>query len=225
MKILIVEDEKKVSAFLHAGMTEQGYDASIAETGSSAEALAAAHAYHLILMDINLPDQNGIETARHIRARGYTGPILMLTASGQTQSKVSALDGGADDYLVKPFDFDELLARMRALLRRNQTGAVQAVLKFSDLVMDLVSRDVQRAGTKVVLTQKEFALLEFFIRNATRPISRNQISEQVWNMNFDNESNVIDVYVNLLRKKIDAPFGKKLIHTVVGYGYVLKEST
>ena len=167
MKVLIVEDEKKVSAFLNSGMTEQGYEPAIAETGAAAEAMAAASPYHMILMDINLPDQNGIETARHIRARGYTGPILMLTASGQTQSKVSALDGGADDYMVKPFDFEELLARMRALLRRNQSGVVQAVLKFSDLQMDLVTRDVQRAEQKFYSPKRNLPCSNFLC--ATRP--------------------------------------------------------
>lgn len=172
-----------------------------------------------------LPDQNGMDTARHIRRDGFQGPILMLTALATTKDKVHGLDAGADDYLTKPFAFDELLARVRALLRRNSSGtSVNSVLKYSDLEVDLIHRRVTREGKEIQLTAKEFSLLEYFIRNPERPLGRVSIAEHVWDIHFDSESNVIDVYINLLRKKVDAPFSKKLIQTVVGVGYVLKDS-
>jgi DNA-binding response OmpR family regulator len=172
-----------------------------------------------------LPGQNGIDTARHLRRDGYSGPILMLTALSSTKDKVNGLDAGADDYLTKPFSFDELFARVRALLRRNQNkNSTNSVLKYSDLEIDLVQRKVIRHQQEISLTSKEFALLEYFMRNPERPLGRTSIAEHVWDLNFDSESNVIDVYINLLRKKVDHPFPKKLIQTVVGVGYVLKDS-
>lgn len=221
MRILVVEDQRKMSRFIQKGLQELGYSVDVSESGASAEIMAADTEYDLIVMDVMLPDQNGLDTARQIRKDGYNGPILMLTALGSTRDKVRGLDSGADDYLTKPFEFDELAARIRALLRR-KAAPVQAQLKYEDLEMDLVNRLVTRGGTQIVLTNKEFALLEFFLRNPERPLSRTSIGEHVWDLHFDNESNVIDVYVNLLRKKIDSPFGEKLIHTVVGVGYVLK---
>ena len=223
MRLLVVEDEKKMGRFLKKGLTENGYSVDLAETGSAAEALAGENEYDLVILDVMLPDQNGIDTARHLREDGYKGPILMLTALGGTKDKIRGLDAGADDYLPKPFAFEELLARARALLRRHDRGAGH-VLRFADIEMDLLTRKVSRAGKELQLTAKEFSLLEFFMRNPNRPLSRSLIAEHVWDMHFDSESNVIDVYINMLRKKVDQPFDKKIIHTVVGAGYVLKET-
>lgn len=222
MRLLVVEDQKKMSGFLKNGLVEAGYSVDIAETGSAAESLAGENSYDLIILDVMLPDQNGLDTARHLRRDGYDGPILMLTALGGTKDKVHGLDAGADDYLSKPFAFEELLARARALLRRQKKGSASSTLRFADLDMDLVTRKVLRSGQEVSLTPKEFSLLEFFLRNPNRPLSRTEISEHVWDMHFDSDSNVIDVYINLLRKKVDSPFPKRLIQTVVGVGYVLK---
>jgi two-component system copper resistance phosphate regulon response regulator CusR len=184
----------------------------------------ASSEYDLVILDVMLPDQSGIDTARHLRRDGFKGPILMLTALSTTKDKVNGLDAGADDYLTKPFSFEELLARVRALLRRSgSAGNMNSVLKFSDLEMDLVHRKVKRQNSEISLTTKEFSLLEYFLRNPDRPLGRVSIAEHVWDIDFESESNVIDVYVNLLRKKIDSPFNKKLLHTVVGVGYVLKE--
>lgn len=223
MRLLVVEDEKKMSGFLKKGLGESGYTVDVAESGAAAETLASENIYDLILLDVMLPDKNGMDIARQLRGDGYTGPILMLTALSSTKDKVHGLDAGADDYITKPFAFDELLARVRALLRRKSESGTESILRFSDLEMNLVSRQVTRSQTPIILTPKEFALLEYFLRNANRPISRVSIAEHVWDIHFDSESNVIDVYVNMLRKKIDQPFGKKIIHTVVGFGYVLKE--
>ena len=224
MRILVIEDQAKTAQFLKKGLNEVGYSVDIAETGSAGESYIASSEYDLIILDVMLPDQNGLDTARHIRRDGFTGPILMLKALTTTKNKVNGLDAGADDYLTKPFSFEELLARVRALLRRNSaTNTVNSILKYSDLEVDLIHRKVTREGKELSLTAKEFSLLEYFIRNPERPLGRVSIAEHVWDIHFDSESNVIDVYINLLRKKIDAPFKKKLLQTVVGVGYVLKE--
>lgn len=226
MRILVVEDQAKMANFLKKGLNEVGYAVDVAESGVTAEAFMAQGEYDLVVLDVMLPDQNGIDTARHFRRDGFEGPILMLTALSTTKDKVVGLDAGADDYLTKPYSFDELLARVRALLRRKSasTGTGNSFLQYSDLEVDLIHRKVRRCGQEVTLTTKEFALLEYLMRNAERPLGRVSIAEHVWDINFDSESNVIDVYINMLRKKIDAPFSKKLIHTVVGVGYVLKEN-
>ncbi len=225
MRILVVEDQPKTSQFVKKGLNEVGYSVDIAECGSAAESYIASSEYDLVILDVMLPDQSGIDTARHIRQDGYLGPIIMLTALSTTKDKVHGLDAGADDYLTKPFSFEELLARVRALLRRNNSkGGVNSILKYSDLEVDLVHRKVSRQSQEINLTAKEFSLLEYFLRNPERPLGRVSIAEHVWDVHFDSESNVIDVYVNLLRKKVDAPFSKKLIQTVVGVGYVLKET-
>jgi two-component system copper resistance phosphate regulon response regulator CusR len=221
MRILVVEDQRKMASFLKKGLTEAGYSVDMAETGSAAEALASENLYDLMVLDVMLPDQNGFDTARHLRGDGYRGPILMLSALSGTRDKVHGLDAGADDYLAKPFAFDELLARVRALLRRQSTS-VDSILRFEDLEMDTVSRRVTRDHREVSLTPKEFSLLEYFLRHPNRPVSRTEIAEHVWDAHFDSDSNVIDVYINMLRKKVDHPFKKKLIHTVVGAGYALK---
>ena len=222
MRLLVVEDQRKMADFLKKGLVEAGYSVDLAETGAAAESLAGENTYDLIVLDVMLPDQNGLDTARHLRRDGYRGPILMLTALAGTKDKVHGLDAGADDYLTKPFAFDELLARVRALLRRNTAG-VDSVLRFSDLEMDLSARRVTRATRELSLTPKEFGLLEYFLRHPGRALTRTEISEHVWDVDFDSDSNVIDVYVNMLRKKVDQPFKRKLIHTVVGAGYVLRE--
>lgn len=223
MRILVVEDQPKMASFIKKGLNTQGYIVDVTETGSGAECLVTENPYDLIVLDVNLPDQNGMDTARHVRRDGYKGPILMLTALSTTKDKIHGLDAGADDYLTKPFDFEELLARIRALLRRN-TGNEASKLRFSDIELDMVLRKVVRANVELGLTAREFSLLEYFMRHPNRPLTRVEISEHVWDVNFDTNTNVIDVYINMLRKKIDSPFPKKLIHTMVGYGYILKES-
>lgn len=226
MRILVVEDQAKMANFLKKGLNEVGYAVDLAESGSAAESYMAQGDYDLVILDVMLPDQSGIDTARHFRRDGYEGPILMLTALSTTKDKIHGLDAGADDYLTKPYSFDELHARVRALLRRKSSSgnSVTNILKYSDLEVDLIHRKVKREGQDITLTTKEFALLEYFMRNPERPLGRVSIAEHVWDIHFDSESNVIDVYINLLRKKVDAPFSKRLIHTVVGTGYVLKEN-
>lgn len=219
MRILVVEDQKKVASFLKKGLSEQGYMVDLAESGESAELLAGEYDYDLIILDVMLPGQTGFDTARHLRAHGYAAPILMLTALSGTKDKVSGLDSGADDYLVKPFEFVELLARVRALLRR-RGQAVVSNLRYHNLELDVQTRKATRSGATLDLTQREFALLEYFMRNPERPLSRTSIGENVWDIHFDFESNVIDVYVNMLRKKMG---GERLIHTVTGVGYILNE--
>ncbi len=225
MRILVVEDENKMAQFLKKGLQEIGYAVDVAGGGLAAESLASENEYDMVILDLMLPDQNGIDTARHLRKDGYQGPILMLTALSTTKDKVNGLDAGADDYLTKPYSFDELLARVRALLRR-QGGptSTSSVLRYADLELDLLGRQARRQGSEISLTPKEFALLEYLMRNPERPLARTRIAEHVWDVHFDSESNVIDVYINLLRKKVDAPFPKKLIQTLVGVGYVLKEN-
>ncbi len=221
MRILLVEDQIKVADFILKGVKTQGYAVDHTERGKEAEELVAANDYDLIILDVNLPDQSGLITSSNLRKAHFKKPILMLTALSETKNKVEGFDAGADDYLVKPFEFEELFARMRALLRRN-TQAEASLLKYHDLEMDLVNRKVKRNGSEIVLTNKEFSLLEYFLRNAERPLTRNQISEHVWDIHFDSNTNVIDVYVNLIRKKIDRKDEVRLIHTMVGYGYILK---
>lgn len=178
-----------------------------------------------MILDVGLPDQTGFETAKNLRSSGYMGAILMLTAYTSLADKVKGLDAGADDYLLKPFELDELLARVRALLRRPVIGnGTPTVLNYGEIKMDLIQRKVVRSNQNVPLTTKEFNLLEFFMRHPEKPLTRAEISEKVWELAFDPDSNVIDVYVNFLRKKIDASFDKKMIQTVVGVGYVLKDN-
>lgn len=222
MRLLVVEDEKKIAAFLKKGLVEHGYAVDVAETGGAAKQFAADNEYDLIILDVMLPDVNGFDVANYLRGTEYHGPILMLTALATTKDKVRGLDAGADDYLIKPFSFEELLARVRALLRRYTQNQQQSVLKVQDLEFNLVTREVKREGQNIQLTNKEMALLEFFMRNAGRPVTRTEIIEHVWDMGFDPGSNIVDVYVNMLRKKIDSGEQTKLIHTVVGHGYVMK---
>lgn len=225
MRILVVEDQKKMLGFLAKGLTEAGYSVDTAESASAALSLASDNDYDLIILDVMLPDQSGLDTARSLRADGFQGGLLMLTALSGTKDKVLGLDSGADDYLSKPFAFAELLARVRALLRRKASGSPSSNLRYSDLEIDRVQRKVTRGGTPISVTAREFALLSFLVTNAERALSRTEIIEHVWDIHFDHNSNVIDVYINMLRKKVDAPFATKLIHTVIGFGYVLKEES
>ncbi len=224
MKILLVEDEPKVAAFLHQGLTEQHHSVDLAADGLLGLRLALQGAYDLLILDTLLPGLSGLEVCRQVRAQNTGVPILMLTALGETDDKIRGLDAGADDYLVKPFAFQELLARIRALTRRrHETPAAASVLRLADLSLDPMRKVVQRAGQPIQLTAREFALLEYLLRNQNRVVSRVDILEQVWETSFDTGSNVIDVYINFLRKKLDKDFTPKLIHTLVGMGYVMKE--
>jgi two-component system copper resistance phosphate regulon response regulator CusR len=220
MRVLVIEDEKKSASFIRKGLQEAGYVVEAAESATAGLTMSANSEFDLIVLDVMLPDGNGMDVARQVRNEGFKGFILMLTALDSTRDKVRGLDSCADDYLSKPFEFDELLARIRAVLRRKEGGRTK--LAFEDLNMDLVLRQVRRNGQDITLTQKEFSLLEYFLRNANRPLTRTEIGENVWDVHFDNESNVIDVYVRHLRKKIDEPFPTRLLHTLTGYGYVLK---
>lgn len=226
MRLLVVEDQRKMASFIRKGLVQAGYAVDVAESAGAAEAMVAANAYDLVILDIMLPDQSGIDAARDLRSDGFQGPILMLSALSGTKDRIHGLDAGADDYLAKPFDFGELQARIRALLRRaaaTPAPGTSSILRFADLEMNLIARTVTRAGERVHLTPKEFSLLEYLLRNAGRPVSRVFIAESVWDMHYDSESNVIDVYVNTLRKKLDREGLPKLIRTIVGVGYVLTD--
>lgn len=218
MRILVAEDNPKMANAVRQGLTEQGYSVDVVDQGFEAEELAATESYDLVVLDVMLPDRDGVDVVRCLRRRGSTVPILMLTALSATRHKVTGLDAGADDYLTKPFEFDELLARARALLRRGQ--ATEAVrLSCDDLMLDLVERTALRGEERIKLSTKEFALLEFLMRNQGRVLPRTTIAEKVWDMDYEPSSNLIDVYISTLRKKIDKGFDRPLIHTVIGTGY------
>ena len=221
LKILVIEDEPKVVAFLKKGLEEQGYDVDVAYDGYIGEKLGLKEGYDLIIMDIIIPHINGIELCKKLRKKNMQVPILMLTALGTTNDKVEGFDAGADDYLVKPFEFMELLARIKALTKRSK-GILQTsnTLKIAGLELDLNKRMAHREGKVIELTAKEFSLLEYFMRNKGKVVTRADISEKVWDINFDTGTNVVDVYVNILRKKIDKDFESKLIHTRIGMGYI-----
>ncbi|MFP5385994.1 MAG: response regulator transcription factor [Bacteriovoracia bacterium] len=217
--ILIVEDERKVAALIQQGLQEAGHSVETAEAPLLARELLREKKFDLVILDIMLPEISGIEFARELRSEDFPGYILMLTALSTTKDKILGLDAGADDYLVKPFELEELLARVRALTRRNTEEKGQLI--NGELSMDLIRRQVIREGVKIDLTTKEFSLLEFMMRNLNKVLDRNTIARQVWGADFDPDSNVIDVYINHLRKKIDSHFPKKILKTVVGQGYVL----
>ncbi len=225
VKILIIEDEPKVVAFLKKGLEEQGFEVSFAYDGQLGERLAMREDFDLIILDVILPQVNGIELCRRIREKNDQVPVLMLTALGTTEDKVSGFDAGADDYLVKPFEFRELLARIKALTKRS-TAVIHSshTLRVADLEIDLDRKNARRAGKTIELTAKEFSLLEYLMRNAGRVVSRADISEKVWDITFDTGTNVVDVYVNILRKKIEKGYDSKLIHTRIGMGYIFEES-
>ncbi len=222
MRILVIEDEKKVSDFIKKGLEEQAYAVDTALDGIEGERLAGYNEYDVIILDVLLPKQDGWTTCRNIRQNGVKTPVLMLTSLGETEDKVKGLDLGADDYLTKPFAFDEFLARTRALIRRSGSGETTH-FTLADLELDLLERKVMRSGREIQLTQKEFALLEYMLRNKKKVMTRTQISEHVWGIDFDTGSNVVDSYIKMLRKKIDKDFSPQLIHTVVGVGYVMRE--
>jgi DNA-binding response OmpR family regulator len=223
MKILLVEDDKKIALFIKNGLTEQSYAVDIAEDGERGERLAEENIYDVILIDIMIPRKSGFSLCKCIRAFNPTVPIMMLTALDSTEDKLRGFDAGADDYLVKPFEFQELLARIRALLRRRVGQDSPNVLHYADLEMDLSKHSVRRSGRQLECTAREYALLEYLLRHRNRVVTRTEIAEHVWGTSFDTGSNVIDVYVSFLRKKIDIDPLPRLIHTIVGLGYILKE--
>lgn len=224
IKILLIEDEPKTIQSLKQGLEENNYDVSIAYDGHMGKQLALAHTYQLIVSDIIIPGINGLDLCRELRSLGIQTPILMLTALSTTDDKLNGFEAGADDYLPKPFDFKEFLARVKALIKRsNQTILDAQVLKFADLEMDLNSSLVSRAGQMIHLTSKEFQLLEYFLRNQEKVISKAEIAENIWEVEDENSSNLIEVYVNYLRKKVDKGFSSKLIHTQFGMGYILRQ--
>ncbi len=223
MKLLLIEDEPKTVQSLRQGLEENGYEVDIAYDGLMGLQLAKRGGYQLIISDIIMPGLNGLELCRELRQSDYQTPVLMLSALGTIDDKVTGLDVGADDYLVKPFEFRELLARVRALTKRH-AGVVQTTntLRFEDLEVNLDAKTVHRSGIKIELTAREFNLLVYLIRNQGRVVSKAEIAEQVWDLSFDSGTNVIEVYVNYLRKKVDRDFPVKLIHTQFGMGYVMK---
>jgi len=222
--IFLIEDEQKVAAFICKGLEEHGYNVKTASDGVNAQNILQNESFDLLIMDVMLPDTNGIELCRNIRQKDSNTPILMLTALNQVHDKVSGLKAGADDYLVKPFHFSELLARIEALLRRNKAIEGNHLLVFEDLKLDTWSKTAERDGKQITLTAKEYTLLELFMRHPNKILSREYIAEQVWEIGFDTGTNFIDVYVNYLRKKIEKDFKTKLVHTVIGMGYILKQA-
>ena len=224
MKILIVEDEAKTSEYLRQGLTEAGFVVDLARNGLDGRHLATTEQYELIILDVMLPDIDGWRILQSLREAGSKVPVLFLTARDTVNDRVKGLDLGADDYLVKPFAFAELLARVRTLLRRGTAGPLETTLTVADLELDLMRRRVRRAGRRIQLTAKEFALLELLIRHRDEVLPRSLIASQVWDMNFDSDTNVIDVAIRRLRAKIDDAFEHKLIHTVRGMGYMLDAS-
>lgn len=222
MKVLVVEDEERVAQFIQKGLKEEGHAVDVSYDGEDGGFLAEVNDYDLIILDLMLPKKNGLQVCKEIRERGVITPVLMLTARDSVEDKVRGLDAGADDYLAKPFAFEELLARVRALLRR-QSETKTPTLKVADLELDPMSRQVTRSGKRIRLTTKEYALLEYLMRNPRKVLSRTLIGEHVWDMNFDPESNVIDVYVSHLRAKVDKGFDVALIHTLRGQGYILTD--
>jgi two-component system OmpR family response regulator len=220
--VLVVEDELKMAALLRRGLGEQGLTVDIADNGEDALGLAQAVAFDAIVLDVILPGIDGFETCRRLRREGIWSPVLMLTARGSLVDRVAGLDGGADDYLTKPFSFAELLARLRALVRRGQSER-PAVVEVGELRLDPATRQVWRGETEIELSAKEFVLLESFMRRPGFVLSRSQLLDQAWEYDFEHRSNVIDVYVRYLRRKIDLPFGVKSIETVRGAGYRLRK--
>jgi len=221
MRILVIEDEKKVASFIKRGLEEAGYTVDAAKDGEEGLYKVESEEYDLIILDLILPRKNGIEVCKELRQMKLNTPILILSAKDSVDDKVLGLDSGADDYLTKPFAFNELLARVRALLRRGEALS-QVKLQVGDLMLDSVTREVTRGGKEIKLTNREYSLLEYLMLNSGKVLSRTQLSEHVWDYTFDTFSNVIDVYVNYLRNKIDRDYDVKLINTVRGVGYVLR---
>lgn len=223
MRVLVVEDDHKLSALLRQGLKEQGYALDLAKDGAHGLELALASPYDAILLDVMLPGRSGLDVLRDLRARGVRSPVLVLSARSAVEDRIRGLDLGADDYLSKPFEFRELLARLRAITRRPAVEP-QTTLRFADLEMDVARRSVNRSGRPIDLTTKEFALLEYFLRKKGLLLTRSMILDHVWDFDYDGGSNLVEVYVNYLRRKTEQSGGLRLIHTVRGAGYVLKEA-
>jgi heavy metal response regulator len=223
MRILVVEDEEKVANFIRMGLGQEHYAVDIAREGQAGLRLAESVEYDLVILDLMLPGIPGLELLKRLRAEKKSFPVLILTAKGEVEDKVAGLDNGANDYLVKPFAFAELSARVRALLRRE--ASQDKILRCADLELDTATRVVRRAGREIELKPKEFALLEYLMRNSSRSVTRTMILEHVWDIHFDSVSNVVDVHINSLRNKLDKEFQPQLIHTVRGVGYVLRDKT
>ncbi len=225
-KILIVEDEQKIADTLKLGLSENGFYVEVAYDGNMGYKLFQSHSFNIIVLDLNLPGINGYQLCERIRASNLNVPIIMLTALSTLNDKIEGYDAGADDYIVKPFEFKELLMKIRVLLKRtmDQSIPVGTILKASDLEMNLDSKEVKRGDTFINLTAKEFQLLEYMLRNKNRVVSRSDLAINVWDIDFDTNTNVIDVYINYVRNKVDKPFEHKLIQTHIGMGYILKEN-
>ena len=224
MRILVVEDEPDLKEITAKRLKAEGYGVDTCDNGKDAQYYIEHTPYDLILLDVMLPGADGITVLKNIRKKGMKTPVLLLTARDSIEDRITGLDNGADDYLTKPFAFDELLARIRVILRRRSNEASNRLV-LGDLIMDLATHQVTRAGTEISLSAKEYAILEYMMHNKGMVLSRSRIEEHVWNYDFEGGSNVVDVYMRYLRKKIDAPFEKKLIHTVRGSGYVIKEGS
>jgi two-component system, OmpR family, copper resistance phosphate regulon response regulator CusR len=221
MRVLVIEDETKVGCFIKRALEEESYAVDLCEDGANGLEMALSTNYDLLVVDVMLPSMSGLDVLKNLRSQRVLTPVLILSAQSQIDQRVKGLDAGADDYLTKPFAIDELLARVRALLRRGATES-PGILQVDDLVLNPATRDVTRGGQRIELTLKEYALLEYLMRHTGRVLTRPMISEHVWNQDFDTFTNVIDVYVNYLRNKIDRGRIKKLIHTIRGSGYMLK---
>ena len=221
MRILVIEDERKIAQFIKRGLKEEGYAVDAANDGEEGHFLAATNDYDLIILDVLLPRLDGVNLCKKLRDEKNSVPIIILTAKDDVEDKIKGLDAGADDYLTKPFAFEELLARIRAALRKKDQS-VSTKLQVADLTLDLLTHRVMRSNKEIVLTNKEYTLLEYLMRHTASIIPRAIISEHVWDINFDTDTNVIDVYINYLRRKIDSGHKKKLIHTIRGRGYTLK---
>ncbi|MCS6904450.1 MAG: response regulator transcription factor [Bacteroidia bacterium] len=227
MKILIIEDDNRVAELITRGLKEQNFEVEWANTGKLGKSLALHNDYDLIIVDVLLPDTNGVELCKQIRTQRIDMPILLLTALGTTDDKVEGFEAGADDYLVKPFEMRELIARVKALISRKQRYSLSnksiTILQYADLEMNLITKTVRRNGKEITLTPKEFKLLQYMLENPERVLSREEIAQKVWNTYFDTGTNFIDVYINYLRKKIDKDFSHKLIHTKIGMGFILQK--
>ena len=221
MRVLLAEDEKKVASFIRRALREEGFQVDMVHRGDEALELARANPYDVIVLDIMMPGGDGLSVVRRLRGQRIYTPLLFVTARTNPAERIEGLDAGADDYLGKPFDMGELCARVRALTRR--TGERQSVLRVADLSLNLLTRKVERAGQSIELQTREFALLEFLLRSSGRILSRTQIIERVWDYHFDTGTNVVDVYIQRLRRKIDDAYATKLLHTVRGVGYLLQE--
>ena len=224
MRILVADDDAKAAGLLVQGLKAEGYAVDLASDGDEALWLAETHPYDALVLDVMMPAKDGFMVVRHLRKKNILTPVIFVTARGEVEDRVRGLDAGGDDYLVKPFSLTELLARLRAMLRRQRPNGAN-VLRVADLEMDLLSRKVRRAGEDIVLTNREFALLEFLLLNAPKPVSKMAIVEHVWDQHFDSQTSIVNVYMNYLRNKIDRPGLNPLLHTVRGVGFALKESS